>query len=166
MSGEIWKEIPDFPGYQASDQGRIRSNRRGSWKILKLTENSYGYFVVGPVHKRKRYLAPVHRFVLLAFRGAPPEGKNQGAHLNGDKADNRLSNLIWASEKENLSHRIEHGTAPIGMKNPNAKLNPSKVKKLREMRDSGKTWREVGKNFGLTISGSFSAYHCHWKDVK
>lgn len=47
---------------------------------------------------KERY---VHRLVLSAFK-PKPEGKNFVNHINGNKHDNRLINLEWSTNRENL----------------------------------------------------------------
>lgn len=49
----------------------------------------------------------VHRLVLRAFVGACPPGQ-VCRHLNGDKKDNRLSNLAWGTLLENRQDRTRH----------------------------------------------------------
>lgn len=43
---ENWKDIPDFPDYQVSDLGRVKSLKRGKEKILKPRQTSYGSLCV------------------------------------------------------------------------------------------------------------------------
>lgn len=40
MIEEIWKEIPDYPDYQVSNQGRIKSLKFGKERILTPRESS------------------------------------------------------------------------------------------------------------------------------
>jgi hypothetical protein len=44
----------------------------------------------------------VHRLVCDAFHGAPPSPRHQPDHINGDRKDNRPSNLEWVTPKENV----------------------------------------------------------------
>lgn len=52
--------------------------------------------------------ARLNRIVLEAFVGPQPPGK-EAAHINGDRLDNRASNLEWVAHTRNCEQRIEHG---------------------------------------------------------
>lgn len=113
---ETWKPIPGYEGsYEASDQGRIRSldrtiiektgravNVRG--RILKPTEGNKRYLLVTLSGRTKR----VHRLVLAAFEGENPD--MQVRHLDGDPQNNRIENLAYGTNAENMADSIEHGT--------------------------------------------------------
>jgi hypothetical protein len=69
----------------------------------------------------KRCLKKVHRIVLEAFVGMCPEGM-EARHLDGDRQNNHVSNLVWDVYVVNVSDRRAHGTDQVGDRNPNAKL--------------------------------------------
>ena len=117
---EIWKDIPDYEGlYQVSNMGRVKAlekyvkHRYGGKQKLKERmlipySNNSGYLNIklSKENKYKHFL--VHRLVLLAF--VPnPENKPTGNHKDGVKADNYVSNLEWATYKENQNHAKENG---------------------------------------------------------
>ena len=126
---EIWLPVPGFPGYDVSNQGRVRSYRQST--SPRLLVNSLG--------KRGYYLAnlygrnmSVHRLVLLAFVGRCPDGM-ETRHLNGICTDNRLENLKWGTRKENCADKVLHKTSPIGSKHGRAKLTDEQVLRIKKM---------------------------------
>lgn len=148
---EIWKDICGFEGkYQVSNVGRIRG-LGFKYKVKfpnKLAHRIslpklYVPVLVGHKDKSKRYFAVsleknnkykqyrIHALVLEMFIGPRPKGMH-GAHLNGNRLDNRLSNLKWCTAKENMSHKILHGTQPMGENTHNHKLTPRMVIEIRE----------------------------------
>lgn len=98
---ERWARLPNFPAYFVSTHGRVRREGR----ILKPHVNERGYYRVclcaGPL-KRFFYL---QRLVLMAHVGLPPFEGAQACHLNGNRLDNRLENLMWGDQSENESHK-------------------------------------------------------------
>ena len=101
---EVWTDVVGYEGYyEVSSEGRIKHR---SGRILKQSESN-GYPQVclyGDKAMMKRN-ALVHRLVLLAFRGEPPEGKPYGCHNNSIKKDARIENLRWDSPKGNAADR-------------------------------------------------------------
>ena len=101
MEKESWKDIPEFPGYQVSNTGRVRSLtrkiQRGSsifyirGRILKFG-TSMGYSFVNLRKSGKSISIKVHKLVGIAF--VPnPLNKPEIDHINTDRKDNRCENL-------------------------------------------------------------------------
>lgn len=159
---EKWLPIPGHEGeYEVSNTGRVRrlvSRDKGVKPgILKRTRRPDGYYSVG-LHG-ENWL--VHRLVLTAFVG-PASSSMHGAHLSGDKSDNRLLNLVWATPSENAAHRRIHGTDFVGERNPQAKINERIVRAIRrDYRPYSKTscCAALGRRYGLT-------YQTVWQIVK
>lgn len=103
---EIWKDIQGFENlYKVSTDGRIKA-RTG--KIIKPYNNGFGYLTVhlykdGESHSRK-----IHRLVAEAFI-SNPERKPQVNHIDGDKSNNHVDNLEWATQSENMQHAYSNG---------------------------------------------------------
>ena len=104
---EIWKDIPNYEGYQVSNLGRVKSleridalGHRLKEKILKPGITHNGYYLIGLCKNSKVKMYYVHRLVYEAFNGSIPEGL-QVNHINEVKTDNRLENLNLMTAKEN-----------------------------------------------------------------
>lgn len=102
---EVWKNIPEYIGYQVSDLWRIKSlNYRRSWKEKIMTpyksRNWYMYIYLFKDWKRKDLF--VHRLILNAFRWC--EKDLFCNHINWIRDDNRLKNLEWCTRSENVKH--------------------------------------------------------------
>ncbi|KPC89919.1 hypothetical protein ADL27_38560 [Streptomyces sp. NRRL F-6602] len=155
---EEWREIPGWPRYFVSDQGRVLG-RRG--KILRPSSNyRNGYQYVGLARAdgtggTKSF--NVHRLVLEAF-DRPSRVGEQCRHLNGDPSDNRLLNLRWGSPGENAADRIRHGTVSHHH-GGQAKLTSRQVAEIRAADMSARgTQARLARVFGVTPTTIRNAY--------
>ena len=143
------------PRYRVGDDGSVWSNQKntrgtaslGDWHLLQGGKDKDGYRKVILCKNGKREYWRVNVLVLTTFIGPPPLSmKNPtAAHENGEKSDNRLSNLRWSTQKDNIADKQNHGTAQIGEKHPQSCLTEDKVRLIREMRASGSKWREIAE---------------------
>lgn len=154
---ELWKDIPNYPGYEVSPLGKVRSwriggshhrSRRKVPLVLKPTPNLNGYMMVSLCRDKKHRSYAVHRLVLVTFVGPRPNGYQCG-HLNGVRTDNRLSNLRWVTAKENAEHRVIHGTQTHGEQHCASKLTQRQVDAIRKMEG---THVSAAKRFGVSPS--------------
>lgn len=145
---EDWRSIVAFPGYEISDLGRIRSHRLRQVRILQ-PRFCRGYQVASLRKDRHTYYSRLSHLVLEAFVGPCPDGM-ESAHLNGQRADNRSTNLQWCSHIENIAHKHLHGTYTRGEQHPPARLRQWQVDELRERINSGeKLTSELAKEYGV-----------------
>lgn len=63
----------------------------------------------------------VHELVALAFLGPPPSAEHEVRHLDGDRTNNRPSNLVYGTAKENAADREAHGRTARGNRNGNSR---------------------------------------------
>lgn len=147
-------DIPGFPGYAASSDGNIWSRQDGpdgpSWRLKKLSKTANGYLVTGLTvgGVTKTYL--VQRLVLLAFVGPCPPGM-EAAHDDGNRENNTLANLRWATPTENQGDRRRHGTAPTGTANGRAKLDEAAVVELAtDVVERGMSVADAAKKYGVS----------------
>ena len=115
---EIWKDVVGYEGkYQVSNLGRVKSlNYRGTGqeRILKQMFNTSGYLQVGLYKDGKSKLHMTHKLVAEAFI-ENPDSKSRISHINTLRADNRVENLCWASQKEICNNATAKGR-PRGRK--------------------------------------------------
>lgn len=155
---ERWLPVPGFEEtYEISDLGRVRSlfratgggpRRRSEPLVLRPKRTKSGHL---RVCLGRGTDALIHRMVLTAFVGTPPDG-TEGSHLNGDPGDNRLANLTWETRRENFARKAEHGTAARGEKSPVAVLSGRQVREIRKLLDSGSTQNALAETFGVNQS--------------
>jgi hypothetical protein len=144
-----WRAIPGYEGrYEVSDSGAVRSlstyRSTSGGELTPWTANKgYRYVSLRSVGSAKKSFA-VHRLVLEAFEGPCPVGK-QVAHWDGDPSNNHISNLRWATARENIADRTRHGRTAVGAKNGSAKLDQYTVKTIKRMKDCGFSTYETAR---------------------
>jgi len=129
---EKWKPIVGMEGwYEVSDRGRIRRIMPGKkavpGRIVKQQTSHRGYQVVTLTMACEKRHMSVHSAVLEAFV-CPRKPKMQCNHKNGQKSDNRLYNLEWATPSENISHAYR----VLGFKNGHRKITETDVRFIRK----------------------------------
>ena len=94
--------------YRIEKDGRIYSLRRNKYLIPKL--NHDGYLRIQIWDKGKCSFVAIHRLVAQEYI-PNPENKPFVNHINGNKRDNRVENLEWCTQKENIHHAFKTGLA-------------------------------------------------------
>ncbi len=148
---EIWKLITDFPDYEVSDFGRVRSLDR-YWtthkgtrvdlkgRVLKPGGRGFKNKYLGVTLRKdnKAYNRYVHRLVLESFVGPCPDGM-ESCHDDGNTLNNKLSNLRWDTPVNNQADRRKHGTISVnrGENSIHAILTENDVRQIRETYELG-----------------------------
>lgn len=105
---EEFRAIPGYEGfYEVSNFGEVK--RVDTQRVLKGKITRYGYREVALCREGKARHLKVHRLVMLAFKGVPPEN-HEVCHNDGDKLNNRLENLRYDTHSNNAKDRVKHGT--------------------------------------------------------
>ena len=119
--------------YYAREDGTIYSEQ--SNKILSPQLDKNGYEKVQMMStdgKRHRY--SVHRLILENFNPVENMSKLQVNHKDGNKRNNKLSNLEWVTNYENTQHAIQHGLRDTkGERNASAKLTEKDIYDIIEL---------------------------------
>lgn len=117
------------------------------------------------VNNRKKTLR-LHRIVMMAFRPVDNMDELEVNHIDGDKTNNKLSNLEWCTPSENQKHAFALGLqkARRGKASNFAKLTEEDVKKIFELRKQGMLQREIADLMECTPSNiSYILNHKSWK---
>lgn len=145
---EEWRPVVNYEGwYEVSNLGRVRRVKPGKCtypgKIISGMVMTIGYRCVGlskcETKSKQRY---VHHLVAAAFLGLRPE-KHQINHKDGDKLNNRLSNLEYVTHKENARHAARSGLLPVGENSHCAVLTDDDIRAIRGLHGT-MTNRELG----------------------
>ena len=138
MSDEEWAPVRDAPGYEVSSHGRVRNG--GGLVMRQQTSNGYHRIQID----RRQML--VHRLVAEAYI-PNPEGNAEVNHIDGDKSNNRVSNLEWVTPSENVRKAYETGLRKKPSKRHMAKmLAASNVARRHPVvRSDGMRFESVGE---------------------
>lgn len=104
---EEWRQIPDWPDYMVSSDGRVASVKRGVTRVLLGGKTSTGYRNVLLYKKGRRQTFRVHALVAAAFHGPRPAGL-EVRHLDGDQLNNAAANLAYGTREENIEDKRRH----------------------------------------------------------
>lgn len=106
MDEEIWKTIPGHEGYMASNKGRI-IRKPYVLSIWKKQGKGPGNYLNVKVDSHQH---TIHRLVAATFIDNPtPNARPFVNHIDGDKMNNRVENLEWVSNIENMRHARKLG---------------------------------------------------------
>lgn len=148
---EQWKDIPGFENkYQISNTGAVKSSCRNKEIIMSPALNTFGYPKVGLYKDSKYTSATVHRLVAEAFIDNP-DNKPQINHIDGNKANNNVSNLEWCTNSENMQHawRERLCKPQNGSTNGMSKLTEQDVLNIRA---DERVLRDISAQYGVNIS--------------
>ena len=133
--------IPFLEGYFISKKGKLWSRydksghiTKDSWHRVKYNTSKQGYKFI----QRRGKIHYIHRLVAMAYI-PNPNNYPIVRHLNDNPLDNRLANLAWGTQKDNVKdsiknnsfHFLEH---PSGPNHPNYNKPPHNKLSLRKER--------------------------------
>lgn len=177
---EIWIDIKRYEGvYQISNYGKIRSLDR---YIEQLNSDGYPYnrFIKGRELSLNRTNGNGYRIVMLGngYRNQPKnneyihilvakhfipnqENKPTVNHIDGDKTNNHVSNLEWATQQEQMKHAFENNLNNIieyasgkqlkGSECTQARLTELQAKEIYKLANSSKyTDKQIGNLYGVS----------------
>lgn len=107
-NGVEYARIPGWNNYYVNTDGEIVSVAKGRLTIMQTWTNQYGHRYCRLHEYGRRETISVHRAVAKAFL----ENKSDYPvvrHANDDPSDNRVDNLMWGTQKDNVDDCRSHG---------------------------------------------------------
>jgi hypothetical protein len=167
----VFKNIPGFPWYSVSEDGILLCWRKQGGgilsepKVMKPGLSSRGYRTVCLYRDKIAHTKKVAFVVLLTFVSDRPRN-TVISHLDGNRLNDKLSNLKWETQKDNVARKVAHGTMNFGERHGRAKLTKQDVINILEKRSLGWTYRALVKHFniGQTQIGRIVRKE-HWQEA-
>ena len=110
---EVFKVIEEFPKYQISNLGNVK-NSKGELMVVGKRKTNSGYLQVRFYNEGKYYYRYIHRLMALAFLPNPNNYRTIN-HKDGNKTNNVISNLEWASDEMQQRHAFLTGLKHHGI---------------------------------------------------
>lgn len=165
---EEWKDVVGYEQYfRVSNLGRVWSKRTN--KIIKqesLSKVGYKIFSTRFDGRNGRAIAfRVHILVAEAFLEEPKSYQKEWAkttkygkvyvnHLDGDKENNIVSNLEWATARENSAHFYsspKSDVVKLHLSKVNSVFTEDEIRKIRyEYAKGGTSERKLAAKYGVT----------------
>jgi hypothetical protein len=159
---EIWKPIPNYSLYHASNMGFIKTfnwKNKGTEAIIKPALDNCGY--LRTMLKRDDgifHTVKVHRIIASTFLDNA-DNKPCVNHINCIKSDNRVINLEWCTISENIKHAYKmNSLSQKGECNACATLTDKQVLEIRQNYTYGKkaksgiTKKEIAEKYNTSFS--------------
>ncbi len=146
---EEWRPVTGWEGVNdVSDWGRVKRVKANKGAavgyILKLRTCSGGYPMVQLSDGGIQMSCRVHRLVMASFSGPKPHGCEIN-HRDGDKVNNHITNLEYATRSENNRHKYR----VLHRRNPSTKLTARQVEMIR---DSTLPLVAIARQFSISAS--------------
>lgn len=111
---ELFKDIKDFEQYQISTMGRVWSKNKNKIMQVGKHKSNSGYIQIMLYKDGKYHWKYIHRMVAETFL-PNPQGFRTVNHKDGNKFNNCISNLEWASDEQQQRHAYQMGLRKNGI---------------------------------------------------
>lgn len=141
LSGKDYRRVGDHAYMFADEDGSLWTLTKSGGEVVHKLKTHYNkttrYEYVGAFTRTGQRNIPVHQLVCLAFHGAPPKGAQCVRHLDGDRTNNKPSNLAWGTHKENAQDSLLLGIHRCGEASHHAKIDEETVAAIRKFHSLG-----------------------------
>lgn len=136
MSDTIWKTLQyngeTYNKFEVSSDGQLRNVKTGTVYKQHLNREGYNQVCVSLGSRNKKNVFKIHKAVAETFIFNPDHKKTVN-HIDGNKQNNSIENLEWATYSENVQHAFDIGLAKPtrGVDSPLSKLTREDVIYIR-----------------------------------
>lgn len=103
-----WETIDEFPSYKISRNGKIYSKE---FKTIAVSHDHGGSLSIKLTFWGEYHIRKIHRLVAEAYIPNPDNLPNV-SHINGNKYDNSVENLMWCTQVQSVKHAVNLGKIP------------------------------------------------------
>ena len=106
------RSIPGYENYSINEDGVIFNKKN---KIMKPSINGHGYCVVNLYKDKQKRMFSIHQLMFMVFYGIESDRKNVIDHIDGNKTNNKLSNLQYVTQRLNTTKDRKSKTGLTGV---------------------------------------------------
>jgi hypothetical protein len=153
-----WVKIGRNHNYSINEEGQVRNDKKGTFKKAYRNKRN-GYWVVDLYNNGKSMKVPIHRLVAEAFI-PNPYNKLTVDHKDGNRENNSIENLRWATYSEQNSR---FGT--VGVRSEGVTV--TRFEEFRKKRGGGHIgWGEIiDKKYFDSISECAKYFGCSLANI-
>lgn len=161
----IWKQIPNFSNYEASNFGTIRNKK--SRRILSTKPEKSGY-ICNSLNNDDgvRVKKGAHGFICLAFHGEASDEEMTVDHIDRNPINNKSENLRWATHSVQMNNK-EKPKERAGY--PLWQLDPKTKEKLRLFDNTTRAAEFINghrSNIGISARKGWLSNGFYWEYEK
>lgn len=168
MKKVIWKTIQGYSRYKVSNKGKIVTlekriltsngiikNLKSKNKKLRAHPKS-GFLMTDLIDdNNQNRTVYVHKIVAQNFISNPtPRKRKLVTHIDDDKNNNKIDNLVWTSHQESIQKRFEQSDAKQRKKQgPRPPLSKEQeIQALKMKKEQNMTLRSIARELGCSAS--------------
>ena len=173
---EEWIRCSDFftnvkPNYFVSSYGRVFNTKTNQF-INPIDSGGSLTLSLRTIDGKQKFR--LHRLVMMCFKPIENSNSYDIKHLDGNKFNNNIDNLVWISRSDNMKLSFKNGGSRehlILENSPQATLTNNEVHIICKLLEQRKSYpeicEEIGKECDSTMRRKISEIKCGttWKEI-